>query len=87
MRMMRYSFSIEHVPGKHLSTADTLSRAPISEPTKRDTCFNEEVNAYVQSTFSNLPATEKRLEEIRSDQDSNSVCKQITTYFLEGWMM
>lgn len=66
MKMMRYSFSIEHVPVKHLSTADTLSHAPISELTKRDTCFNEEMNAYVQSAFSNLPATEKRLEEIRT---------------------
>ena len=29
MRLMRYSYSISHVPGKQLTTADTLSRAPM----------------------------------------------------------
>ena len=29
MRLMRYSYSISHVPGKHLTTADTLSWAPM----------------------------------------------------------
>ena len=28
MRMMRYTFSISHVPGKSLVMPDTLSRAP-----------------------------------------------------------
>ena len=29
MRLMRYSFSILHVPGKYLYTADALSRTPL----------------------------------------------------------
>ena len=29
MRLMRFKFSISHVPGKSLTTADALSRAPI----------------------------------------------------------
>ena len=28
LRMSRYNYSIEHVPGKYLYTADTLSRTP-----------------------------------------------------------
>ena len=30
MRLMRFNFTISHVPGKYLSTTDALSRAPIS---------------------------------------------------------
>ncbi len=30
MRLMRFSFSVSHVPGKDLAIADALSRAPVS---------------------------------------------------------
>ena len=36
LHLMRYSYSISHVPGKDLSTADTLSRAPLSESADQD---------------------------------------------------
>ena len=41
MRLMKYSFSIVHVPGKNLNCADTLSKAPKNEP-KPDYIFEEE---------------------------------------------
>ena len=31
LRLMRFQYSIQHVPGKTLYTADTLSRAPLKE--------------------------------------------------------
>ena len=34
MRMMRFTYTISHVPGKDLCTADVLSRAPIVIPFK-----------------------------------------------------
>ena len=36
MRMMRFTYSISHVPGKSLYTADTLSRAPSGRPISRE---------------------------------------------------
>ena len=85
MRLMRFSFSITHVPGKNLSTADTLSRAPVSEPTGSDVLFHEEVDAYVQTAILSLPATEERLQVIRSHQGRDGVCEQIVTYCQGGW--
>ena len=63
MRLMRFSFTICHVPGKDLATADTLSQTPVSGPTDSDTQLREESNAYIQTAILNIPATEKQLQE------------------------
>ena len=47
MRMMRYDFTITHVPGKNLITADALSRAPSSPASSDDQSLQAEVDAYV----------------------------------------
>lgn len=85
MRMMRFSFSISHVPGKHLCTADTLSRAPCSQPTDSDIQLQEEADVYIQATVASLPATEKRLEEIRNHQGKDPACEQVAHFVRVGW--
>ena len=64
MRLLRYNFSISHVPGKNLVTPDTLSRAPVSGVTELESMQNE-VQGYVDGVFESIPSTEKRLEEIK----------------------
>ena len=36
MRLAKFDYSIHHVPGKELYTADTLSRAPTETSDKED---------------------------------------------------
>ena len=46
MRLMRMTYQIVHVPGKDLTTADTLSRAPLpNRLTEDETKKEEEVKA------------------------------------------
>ena len=85
MRMMRFNFSISHVPGKNLTIADTLSRAPCSRSTNNDRLLQDETDAYLQVTIQALPATESRLEEIRKRQKEDKVCRQIAKYCQRGW--
>ena len=65
LRMMRYSFTISHVPGKSLLVADTLSRAPLPNPAEMDTSLEQETAAYVRTLVQSLPATEKQLERVK----------------------
>ena len=86
MRFMRFTFKIIHVPGKDLTTADTLSHAPLVPGTPENlTRKEEEVNAFVSSVIRYLPATEDILQELRSHLQQDEVTSRIMTYCVEGW--
>ncbi|KAL5006376.1 hypothetical protein ScPMuIL_015182 [Solemya velum] len=86
MRLMRFEYSIHHVPGKELYTADALSRAPIAGTlNKVEEEFVDAVGMYVDSIVQQIPATGPGLEEIRMNLETDPVCKVITEYCLNGW--
>ena len=83
---MRYFYQIVHVPGKDLSTADALSRAPLSRSlTKDEKQPNDELNLYVSHVIDCLPTTERRLQEIRLHQDEDEICSSLKEFCREGW--
>lgn len=48
LRLLRYSFTIVHVPGKNLITADSLSQAPLAgSPTEGDLQLEKQVDVFV----------------------------------------
>ena len=85
LRMSRYNYSIEHVPGKYLYTADTLSRAPLHSIEEDDTQLQEEIEAFTEGVTSTLPATDHRLNDYRAAQKKDPVCQKVREYSLSGW--
>jgi len=86
LRLARYDYTVCHVPGRHLYTADTLSRAPVAESEPDDNSLQEEVEAFVNSVVErSLPATEQRLDAYRHAQEQDPVCQQVTEYCRQGW--
>ena len=82
--MMRFEFTISHVSGTDLIVADTLSRAPAPDVSQVSDLL-EETEAYVKFTMMELPATEKRLEEIKILQSKDEACQLITSYLQTEW--
>ena len=85
MRMMRFQFTIGHVPGKELTIADALSRAPVSKASAADELLQREATAFVDFVVEHLPATEQRLQEIRECQQKDAVCQKLTELCKSGW--
>ncbi len=85
LRMMRFDFTISHVPGKDLLIADALSRAPVASPTPADQLLQQEADAYVRVVVQNVPATEPRLIRIKQLQDEDEACQKIIEYSQTAW--
>jgi len=82
---MRYDFTISHIPGKDLTIADTLSRSPMLDSRPEDTELEQETDAYVRHIMQHMPASEKRLQEIKDCQQEDDVCKLVMSYCRDGW--
>ena len=85
LRLLRFHFMIFHIPGKQLTTADTLSQAPLQNLTPTDTQLKEDCDAYVAFKVSNFPATESRLGKIREALKQDEICQQLMCYCEHGW--
>eukprot|EP00731_Ephydatia_muelleri_P004100 Em0002g276a len=85
LRLMHYSYSITHVPGKLLYTADTLSRAPTTNSPKDLIPLQEEAEVFIDSAIQCLPTTGEKLKEFSASQASDAVCSQVMKYCQFGW--
>ena len=85
LQMMRFHFTISHVPGKDLGTEDMLSRAPAGNSTSDDLLLQNEVTAYVHAVMQSLPATEMQLKRIAQHQKEDTVCRYLLEYCQSGW--
>ena len=83
LRLARFDYSIQHVPGKLLYTADALSRAPTT--TSGDLTHSEEVETFIATVTSTLPASAQRLEAYRKAQAEDTICQRVRGHCQEGW--
>ena len=82
--MARYTYSIVHVSGKLLYTADTLSRAPLSTSMSEIT-LQDSAEHFIHTVVSSLPVSESRLETYREAQRTDPVCSLVIHYCRQGW--
>ena len=77
---MRYDFSIIHVAGKALITADALSRAPLPFESTESLDLQESAETVVKA----LPASADCLAQIATAQSTDSILQQVIKYCQEG---
>ena len=84
LRLAKYNYVAQHVPGKLLYAADALSHAPIPGESEQE--LQEEVEVYVdQVTMSSIPATNHRLQEYQQAQKEDAECLKVRDYCQTHW--
>ncbi|GBN69044.1 hypothetical protein AVEN_53810-1 [Araneus ventricosus] len=81
--MMKFSYTIVHIPGKKLFAAYALLRNPQKVPYRREELVAE-IDAFIQMITSSLPATSRRLDELRAARLKDETCQKLTDYVLKG---
>lgn len=82
---MHYSYSIVHVPGKSLWTADTLSRSPVKSRMSTDEQeLMESTNIYVDCVMENLPVSHTYMGNLREQLKADSVCSCVMKLCADG---
>ena len=83
---MRFQYTINHVPGKTLYTADALSRTPLQETSDAGGCTSpDEIEQFVQAVTAALPANQDSLDSYRKAQAEDSICSKLIEYCTSGW--
>ena len=82
MRLMRFRYTISHVPEKNLIIADARSRAPSRNIEKSESDFENDTTAFVDMIMESFPVSNNRLEEIRREQASDPIIQELCR---EGW--
>ena len=82
LHLIRFSYAIQHVPGKELYTADALSCAPL--PTSGDS-QTKLIEQFVNTVMSTLPASTEHLHEYCSAQLTDTNCAQCVDLCRNGW--
>ena len=83
--MMRYNFTIVHVPGKALVVADALSRAPLQSDVTDSFNLQESTETFISTVVKALPASVSRLEQIAKTPSTDPILQQVKKYSQEGW--
>ena len=85
LRLMRYNYNVKHVEGKTQTTADALSRAPVSEPDKAAINLLTDVSVHAKKCIETLPVSNRKIQEVKEVQHSDPETAKVIQYCKSGW--
>ncbi|XP_064468421.1 uncharacterized protein K02A2.6-like [Ornithodoros turicata] len=85
LRTLEYDFTITHVPGKQLFTADVLSRNPLTSNWAEDFTLARELKEYEALALDLLPASSDMLTRIRESLPQDATLSLVMEYCSTQW--
>ena len=85
LRLTRFNYNVKHVEGKAQTTADALSRAPVLEPDKATINLLTDVSVHAEKCIETLPASSRKIQEIKEAQHSDPDTAKVIQYCKSGW--
>ena len=85
MTLLPCTFTAEHVKGTTLKDADALSRTPTEQPSHEDQIAEREIINLVNLVVQTMPATDKKLNDIRHRTKYDQELQQLQEVMQKGW--
>ncbi|XP_044755743.1 uncharacterized protein K02A2.6-like [Coccinella septempunctata] len=91
LKIQQYDLIVNHVPGKEMYLADTLSRAKFEKDQSHDetdkilSSLNDELRIHANFLVNSLNASENKLNEIRAETQKDFTLTKIISYIKNGW--
>ena len=85
MKLLRYTFTADHVPGAKMEDADALSRAPHEQPTDADIMMDEEISCHVNEVIKRMPATTAYIDKVKRTTASDKELQKLGEIMMRGW--
>ena len=82
LRLQKYDFDMQYVPGKHLVVTDTLSRTSLAatDPEIPDL----EMNIHVHTVISALLISEPKLQQFKTETAYDQTLQLVKSHVLNG---
>ena len=84
IRLQKYNLTVQFVPGKLMFIADTLSRAYLNETVEDQQDLNEDMEVMVHSFVQEIPATPKKLTQLKEETARDQTLQALRTQIAEG---
>ena len=83
LRILRFSYDIEYVPGRSQVVPDAMSRAPLKSNVNYLSI--NEVNSYSTYVQSTIPISDVQIEKLKINQENDVILKEIFKYCQNSW--
>ena len=84
LRLQKYQFTTNYIPGKDMVVTDTLSRAYLSN-TSTPEIDTSDMTRYVHFVISNLPISDDKLLEFQRETSRDPALEKLREYTENGW--
>ena len=85
IRLQKYNLMVQFVPGKLMFIADALLRAYLNETVEDQQDLNEDMEVMVHSFVQEIPATPKKLTQLKEETARDPTLQALRTQIAEGF--
>ena len=83
LRLYRYDFTLNYIPGKNMVVSDALSRAYLKD--QKPEISDAEMDYMIHSVISSLPISDEKLKQFQTETSKDETLRTLPKHVMNGW--